>query len=53
MASSFATTLVAIAIVCFSMVFTVLVMMPFAGALIRLRANYNPRAVGFDGADNQ
>ncbi|KAL1413600.1 hypothetical protein Q8F55_001375 [Vanrija albida] len=28
-----------------------LVVMPFAGALVRLRANYNPKAVGFSGEE--
>jgi len=27
--------------------------MPFHGALVRLRANYNPRAVGLEGTDNR
>jgi hypothetical protein len=27
--------------------------MPFHGALVRLRANYNPRAVGLEGVENR
>jgi len=27
--------------------------MPFHGALVRLRANYNPRAVGLEGTENR
>lgn len=27
--------------------------MPFAGALVRLRANYNPKAVGFEGSEER
>jgi hypothetical protein len=27
--------------------------MPFHGALIRLRANYNPKAIGLEGAENR
>ncbi|GMK57172.1 hypothetical protein CspeluHIS016_0400060 [Cutaneotrichosporon spelunceum] len=34
-----------------SVVATIIVM-PFKGSLIRLRANYNPRAVAFDGSDS-
>ena len=32
---------------------TVAVTMPFHGALVRLRANYNPRAVGLEGIENR
>jgi hypothetical protein len=31
----------------------VAVTMPFHGALVRLRANYNPRAVGLEGTENR
>jgi hypothetical protein len=31
----------------------VAVTMPFHGALVRLRANYNPRAVGLEGVENR
>lgn len=31
----------------------VAVTMPFHGALVRLRANYNPKAVGLEGVENR
>jgi len=31
----------------------VAITMPFHGALVRLRANYNPRAVGLEGTENR
>lgn len=31
----------------------VVVTMPFHGALVRLRANYNPKAVGLEGVENR
>lgn len=31
----------------------VAITMPFHGALVRLRANYNPRAVGLEGVENR
>lgn len=27
--------------------------MPFHGALVRLRSNYNPKAIGIEGAENR
>ncbi len=47
-----ATIIVASLIMVVSSVVATLIVMPFKGSLIRLRANYNPRAVGFDGTDN-
>jgi hypothetical protein len=47
-----ATIIVASLIMVISSVVATLIVMPFKGSLIRLRANYNPRAVGFDGTDN-
>lgn len=46
------TIIVASMIMIISSVIATLIVMPFKGSLIRLRANYNPRAVGFDGTDN-
>ena len=31
----------------------VAITIPFHGALVRLRANYNPRAVGLEGTENR
>jgi hypothetical protein len=31
----------------------VAITMPFHGALVRLRSNYNPKAIGIEGADNR
>jgi hypothetical protein len=31
----------------------VAIFMPFQGALVRLRANFNPRAVGLEGTENR
>lgn len=52
MSNIIVTILVACAIMIVSSVVATIVVMPFTGSLIRLRANYNPRAVGFDGTDN-
>ena len=41
--------LVASAMVIFATIVSVAITMPLTGALVRLRANYNPRAVGLDG----
>ncbi|BEI86265.1 hypothetical protein CcaverHIS002_0605520 [Cutaneotrichosporon cavernicola] len=46
------TIVVACLIMMISAVIATIIVMPFKGSLIRLRANYNPRAVGFDGSDN-
>lgn len=53
MASTFGVMLVAMLFAIFLLPFAVAFMMPFVGALIRLRANYNPRAVGFEGTENR
>jgi len=53
MAGLFVTTLVAVCMMLVMIVISVAVTMPFVGSLIRLRANYNPRAVGLEGAENQ
>lgn len=48
-----ATLLVAMAIMIALMAVGVALTMPFHGALVRLRANYNPRAVGLEGTENR
>lgn len=52
MAGIVVTVLLASVMMVFASVIGTIIIMPFAGSLIRLRANYNPRAVGFDGMDN-
>ncbi|EIW72509.1 hypothetical protein TREMEDRAFT_70739 [Tremella mesenterica DSM 1558] len=47
------TLLLAAGIMVLAMAVGVGVTMPFHGALIRLRANYNPRAVGLEGVENR
>ncbi|KAL7424809.1 hypothetical protein Q5752_000493 [Cryptotrichosporon argae] len=47
------TVLLAMLIMACMMCLTVGLTMPFYGSLVRLRANYNPHAVGLDGTDNR
>ena len=47
------TLIVASIIMATLMCITVAITMPFHGALVRLRANYNPRAVGLEGIENR
>jgi hypothetical protein len=47
------TLIIASIIMATLMCVTVAVTMPFHGALVRLRANYNPRAVGLEGIENR
>jgi hypothetical protein len=49
----FLTLLVATLIMIVLMAVVVGLTMPFHGALVRLRANYNPRAVGLEGTENR
>ena len=35
------------------MALLIAITMPFQGALVRLRSNYNPRAVGLEGTENR
>lgn len=47
------TLLIATLIMISLMAIAVAITMPFHGALVRLRANYNPRAVGLEGTENR
>jgi hypothetical protein len=53
MANIIVTTLVASLLMLLMITISIAATMPFVGSLIRLRANYNPRAVGLEGAENQ
>jgi hypothetical protein len=46
------TTVVASAMMFIMVLLSAAITMPFVGSLIRLRSNYNPRAVGLEGTEN-
>lgn len=48
----FITAVLALLIMIIGAAVSTVFVMPLAGALVRLRANYNPRAVGFDDSEN-
>lgn len=47
------TVLLASIIMVVAMAIGIAITMPLHGALVRLRANYNPRAVGLEGTENR
>lgn len=47
----FITGVLAFFMMIIGIVIALAIVMPFSGAIVRLRANYNPRAVGFDDSD--
>ncbi|KAL1408022.1 hypothetical protein Q8F55_004819 [Vanrija albida] len=50
--SKFFVSILAVIIMSMSAAVSIAAFMPFMGALVRLRANYNPKAVGFAGTEN-
>lgn len=49
----FAAILLACVIMVIGMFFVVAVSMPFHGAIVRLRANYNPKGVGLEQGESR